>query len=773
MAARSPVITGLGLIAAPGLGVSVNWNAIRSGISGLKTLTLFASPRYGLGLAGEAPHDLRALGAPSRGSRSDQLGWLAAREAVTAAGIDFANCAERAGVVLGCSVGGSFDSERFLTSLIKHGQMRPRSTRFHECSHVVDLVADEFGLLGPSLAVATACSSGALAIATAAEMILAGEADVMLAGGADSLSRMTWGGFHSLLLVDTAGCRPFDAARAGTSLGEGAGVLVLEAEASARRRGAKILARLSGWGASCDAHHATAPHPEGAGAVAAMRAALRRAGLEASAVDYVNAHGTGTRDNDLVEAKALKTVFGGRVPPVSSTKRIFGHALAASGAIEAVVCVKALRHQEIPPNPGFSTLDPAIGLEPVTVLRKAPLIHVMSNSFGFGGNNVVLIFSEPDAPSLTRAPRPGPFVVTGLGVVGPEAASLREIEPPLPPGTVTAHSCGPLADAALLSPSQRRRLCRLVQMALIAARRCHPPSPCGVPPLGGPDTRPPEGGPPNPTPPGAAAARLAVAMGTGFGCLAEGAVFIENFISKDEQEPMPSRFPGSVHNAAAAQIAIELGARALNSAPTAGEISFESALWQGMSQLAVGEADAALVGAVDELNKYPLAIGCRWGFWNEQMRPGEGAVVVGLAHGSALSDQSDLPDPSNAATPLTAPLARITTVRLGRYRRPFDAQREADGIAAAVDLSTVDVLLSGAKGWPKLDANYAAVVAALSARAGRTLEHQTYKQRCGEFHAASAFGFSVAVDLVRQGKRGVLLYTLAPRGGRAICFVQP
>ena len=439
MAPPCPVITGLGLIAAPGVGVGPNWDALRAGRSGLKPLTLFPSPRNGQFPAGEAPRDLTALGAPPRGSRSDQLGWLAAREAVRSAGIDFQNCAERAGVVLGCSVGGSFDSERFLTALIKRGQMRPRPARFHPCASVVDLIADQFGLLGPSLAVATACSSGALAIAAAAEMIQSGAADVMLAGGADSLSRMTWGGFCALLLVDAAGCRPFDANRAGTSLGEGAGVLVLEAEAPARRRGAKILARLSGWGASCDAHHATAPHPEGAGAAAAMRAALGRAGLESSAIDYVNAHGTGTRDNDLAEAKALKAVFGGRLPPVSSTKRFFGHALAASGAMEAVVCVQALRHQEIPPNPGFATPDPAIGLEPVLRMRPAPLRHVMSNSFGFGGNNAVLIFSHAEAPARTRAARPGPVVVTGLGVVGPGAVSLREIQPPLPPGRVAAH----------------------------------------------------------------------------------------------------------------------------------------------------------------------------------------------------------------------------------------------------------------------------------------------------------------------------------------------
>jgi 3-oxoacyl-[acyl-carrier-protein] synthase-1/3-oxoacyl-[acyl-carrier-protein] synthase II len=657
------------------------------------------------------------------------LGWLAAREAIDSAQIDLQNCGERAGVVLGGSVGGSFDSERFLTALIKRGQTRALPTRFYECSSTVELIADDFGLFGPSMAISTACSSGALAIATAAEMILAGEADLMLAGGSDSLSRMTWGGFHSLLLVDAAGCRPFDAHRAGMSLGEGAAVLVIEAEESARKRGAQVLARLSGWGASCDAHHSTAPHPEGAGALSAMQSAICRAGLDASAIGYVNAHGTGTRDNDLAESKALKALFGNRVPPVSSTKRFFGHALAASGAIEAVVCVQALRRQQLPPNPGFSTVDPAIGLEPITAMRSATLTHVMSNSFGFGGNNAVLIFSKPEALISTRLSQSGPVTITGIGLIGPGKVGVREIAPPLPAGKVSVHDCGAL-DISMLSANQRRRLSRMVQMALLAARRSYTPDPTK---------------------------RVAVAIGTGMGCLEAGGVFIENMIAKDEHEPMPSMFPGSVHNAPASQIAIDVGARALNSAPTSGEISFESALWQGICQLMTGEADCALVGAVDELNKYVLGIGKRWGMWTDQIRPGEAAVVTSLVR------------PDNA----TPRLARVTAVRLGRYRRPFDAEREADWIESAVDLKKVEVLLNGAKGSPALDERYAAVADALSLRAGHTLDCQTYKHLCGEFHSASAFGFSRAVELVRQGSRGVLMYTLSMRGGKALCFIQP
>jgi 3-oxoacyl-(acyl-carrier-protein) synthase len=730
VAARSPVITGLGIVSAAGFGRDEVWRAISSGGSGLKPLSLFQSPRYGQIPVGEIQRDLVAAGAPLRSSRSDKLGWLAAREAIADAKISFENHSDRAGVIFGASVGGSYESELFLAKLIKERKMRAGLARFHECSTTVDLIANQFGLFGPSMAIATACSSSALAIAQAAEMIIAGEADVMLAGGADSLSRMTWGGFHSLLLVDPAGCRPFDATRGGMSLGEGAAVLILESEASAQKRGATILARLSGWGMSCDAYHATAPHPQGAGATAAIQSALNRAGLDPAAIDYVNAHGTGTRDNDVAEAIALKTVFHNRVPPFSSTKRIFGHALAASGAMEAVVCVEALRHQELPPNPGFSKCDPAIGLEPVTELRHAPLLHVMSNSFGFGGNNGVLIFSRPEVTVPLRTPKKIQVAVGGIGVIGPGAVMVKEIIAPLPPGRGLVHGCGALAAAALLTPNQRRRLSRLQQMALITARQSHSPNP---------------------------AQRMAVVIGTGLGCMEDAGAFIENLIAKDEREPMPSRFPNSVHNSPAGQVAIDQAAHGLNAAPTMGEITFESALWLGISQLATGEVDGALVGAVDEMDKYLLSIGQRWGAWTDQVIPGEGAVVASIAPAEKIS----------------APLARVTALKLGRWRQPFDTGRELDWIASAVDLKKVGIFLSGAKGLRQLDPMYHAIAAVLSQRAGKNIEHQTYRDRCGEFHSASAFGFSEAIKLAREKETGVLLFTLSLHGAKAICLVEP
>jgi len=325
-----------------------------------------------------------------------------------------------------------------------------------------------------------------------------------------------------------------------------------------------------------------------------------------------------------------------------------------------------------------------------------------------------------------------PALVTGLGVIAPEkgAVCARPIQPPLPADAVKVHSCGPLPDTATLTPIQRRRLSRIIQMAILAARRSHPPDPTK---------------------------RLAVVLGTGFGCLDEGAVFIENLVSKDEAEPMPTRFPGSVHNAPSGQVAIDLGATGLNSAPTMGEISFESALWQATNQIANGAADEALAGGVDELNKYALTIGKRWGFWNDRTIPGEAAVVVNLAG-------ADTKKPA---------LARVTAVRLGRYRRPFDAGREADWIVQAIELAKIETVVTGAQGWPELDAHYDAIVAELSRRAGRPLAQQTYKQDCGEFYSASAYGFSRAVELARQTQSGVLLYTLSLRGGKALCCVAP
>ncbi len=505
-----------------------------------------------------------------------------------------------------------------------------------------------------------------MAILAAAELIERGEADLMLAGAGDSLSRLTLNGFGSLLLLDSNGCRPFDARRTGISLGEGAAMLVLEAEETARARGATILARLAGWGASCDAFHATAPHPEGRGALAAMRQALECAGARPDEIDYVSAHGTGTPDNDAMEAKAMKRLFGGRLPPVASVKRFFGHTLAASGAIKAVLCVQALREQAIPGNPGFEVVDEKIGFEPVKEFRALSVSRILSNSFGFGGNNVALVLAMPAISNFKfqisnssqnaaapAAPNKNGFAVLGIGAVSAAGSTLAEIGAAFqrggaatvlfdvpsasPPGQTRVYAAGDFGAEQFIEPAKRRRLNRIQQMVLTAARRCLPADLVAA----------------------AAPGRIAVAIGTGLGSLNDTAAFVENLIQKEERAPRPAFFTSSVHNSLASQVAIELNLTGLNSTPIQREISFEFALWQAASEIALGHADLALAGAADELNQYALAAGMRWskvlsrGTASPPRLPGEGCALFALGRG-------------DTAAPV---LARVSAIRNRTLRR--------------------------------------------------------------------------------------------------------
>ena len=389
------VVTGIGIISAAGRTPDEVWTALLDGRSGLGRLTLFSSTRCGQFPVAEVRGDLSA-DRPD-GSRSDRLALYAAREAYRHAGLGNLAGREAIGIVLGNCTGGMDESEEFVRGLLKENRAEFELLRHHECAWPTNVVADSLGLRGFRATISEACASGATAIATACDAIRAGEAETVLTGGADSLTRFTLNGFCSLLNVSPSGCRPFDAGRDGMSLGEGAGVLVLETAEHAAARGARPLAVIAGYGATCDAYHATAPSPDGAGARKAMELALEMAGLRPAEVDYLNAHGTGTIENDAAEARAIVELFGGRIPHVSSTKRFFGHTLAAAGAIEAIVCMLSIRHQAIPANLGLERAADDLGFVPVTRTQPSPVCVTMSNSLGFGGQNSSLVITAPAA----------------------------------------------------------------------------------------------------------------------------------------------------------------------------------------------------------------------------------------------------------------------------------------------------------------------------------------------------------------------------------------
>ena len=385
-------VTGAGILCAIGRNKAEVWRSIVESRAGIRKLTRFPGENFPTDIAAEVDGELATGNFDvKRLSRTDLLAVLAAREAIDQAG-DIP--LDRAIVSTGTSTGGLLEGEDYYFRRLVRGRRRARASRVLQqpTSSPSDAVARAFHLGGGVVSNATACASAGAAIGMAADYLRSGHADVAVAGGSDALCRLTYSGFNVLQAVDPEPCSPFGANRKGITLGEGAGYLVLERWEDAVARGATILAELSGYGASCDAHHPTAPAEDGQGAQAAMRAALSEGRLEPGSVDYVNAHGTGTTLNDSAESRAIIAALGMNVP-VSSSKSYFGHTLGASGAVEAVITVLALQHQIAPPTLRLleTASDCPLDYIPHTP-RPMAITNALSNTFGFGGSNVSLLF---------------------------------------------------------------------------------------------------------------------------------------------------------------------------------------------------------------------------------------------------------------------------------------------------------------------------------------------------------------------------------------------
>jgi beta-ketoacyl-acyl-carrier-protein synthase II len=399
-------VTGLGLVTPAGIGVDATWQRVLSGVStastdpGLAELAVDISCR----VPGFDPAALIDRKAARRLDRFVQLAVVAAREAVADAGLDPETWdGARVGVVLGCGMGGAATWEAQHRRLLEHGAGRvsPMLIPMLVPNMVAGQLAMDLGALGPNLVTATACASGATAIGTARDLLRSGACDIVLTGGTEAgLTPLSIAGFAQMGALSTrtgdpgAASRPFDVDRDGFVAAEAAGVLVLERAADAVARRAAVRAHVAGYGASADGHHVTAPDPAGGGAERAMRAALADAGIDASDVDHVNAHGTSTPLNDASEARTIRRVLGPDVA-VTSTKGVTGHALGAAGAIEAAFSVLTVQHGLIPPTANLDSQDPEIELD---VVAKAPregrVDVVMSDSFGFGGQNAVLVVTR-------------------------------------------------------------------------------------------------------------------------------------------------------------------------------------------------------------------------------------------------------------------------------------------------------------------------------------------------------------------------------------------
>jgi 3-oxoacyl-[acyl-carrier-protein] synthase II len=388
------VVTGIGLITSLGHDREQTWQAIKEERRGLGPLTLFPLEGRTTPVVAEVASPPGLTGLPRRAtaqaSRTDRLALACALEAVRDAGLtpkDFAQAA----VVFGASSSGMLEGETYYHTALERGHAHARRGLLAglEAASTTARVACALGAMGPRSTFTTACSSSAHAVGHALDLVRSGAVDVAVAGGSDGLCRLVVAGFLALENVSPRGCRPFARDRDGMTLGEGAAVLVIEDGRRARERGRKGYARLLGYGSSCEAHHATATEPSGRGAAQALRAALGDAGLGPGSVGYVNAHGTGTRDNDPAEALAIAAVFP-HGPPVSSTKALHGHTLGAAGALEAAIVCLALREGFLP-GQGESDVDPALAIDVALRGREARLEAAVSLSLAFGGNDAALV----------------------------------------------------------------------------------------------------------------------------------------------------------------------------------------------------------------------------------------------------------------------------------------------------------------------------------------------------------------------------------------------
>ena len=390
----------MGAVSALGNGVEEHLRALleqRSGIGRMKYLRS-VHDELPVGEVQMSDSELcTAIGIDYDGkyTRTALLGALAVKEAIGEAGLEN-RPGSRIALVSGTTVGGMDKSEAYYKEFME-GNDNSWFIKTQDCGTTTEFAIRCFPIFDMTTTISTACSSAANAIIFGANLIRTGRYDVVVVGGSECLTKFHLNGFNSLMILDHEQCRPFDESRAGLNLGEGAGYLVLESEESVRVCGITPLCELKGYGNACDAFHQTASSENGQGAYLSMCKALADSGLEPADIDYVNAHGTGTPNNDRSEGVALERVFGaGSIPPVSSTKCYTGHTTSASGGIEAVISILALRNGFCPANLNFSKRIEGLSFSPVTGLYRKELRNVLSNSFGFGGNDSSVIFSKAE-----------------------------------------------------------------------------------------------------------------------------------------------------------------------------------------------------------------------------------------------------------------------------------------------------------------------------------------------------------------------------------------
>ena len=557
-------VAGYGIICAIGNDASAVLESLKAGRTGIGPMHYLQSVHKELPV-GEVKLSnadmLRMLGQDETTiiSRTVLMGAIAIRQALEQAGI--ATEGKRVVVINGTTVGGMDVTEHFFRQISEEDDLLPLLKK-HDCGSSTRQMADLAGLADAEVCtVSTACSSAVNAIILGSEMLKAGEADIVIAGGTEALSLFHLNGFNSLMILDKEQCRPFDKSRAGLNLGEGAAFVVLT-RSLVKSEELRVKAYIRGYGNRCDAFHQTASSEDGEGAYLAMCDALQMAGLKPEDIHYINAHGTGTPNNDASESAAIRRVFGEEIPPVSSTKGFTGHTTSASGAIETVICILALRHQFLPANLGWKEQDEAC-IKPYgnsklinSKLKTGICTSVLCNSFGFGGNDSALVISS---------------VPTGSS---PEESSFKSEQ--LAEATILSAD-GELDGQALrqyISAGEARRMSLLMKASTLSSMQALREAGIECPD--------------------------AIITATAYGMLETSEKFLTDMLEQGEETLSPTLFMQSTHNTLSSAIAIRLKCHGYNMTYSQGSDSLRWALRDAKRLIETGKARTVLVGLHDE-----------------------------------------------------------------------------------------------------------------------------------------------------------------------------
>ena len=556
---KNIVITGEGIISAIGNDKATVLQSLLDGRSGIVEMKHLHSSHHELPvgevqLSNDEMKAMLALPIEEQTSRTSLMGMLAVRQALAEAQLpETAPKNRRVVLISGTTVGGMDITEQYYDSFATSDEHLD-CLKKHDCGSSTEEIAAMFGI-SECTTISTACSSAANALILGANLLKTGQADLVIAGGSEALTRFHLNGFNSLMILDHEPCRPFDAQRAGLNLGEGAAFVVMETEASARERGAEIHAWLTGYGNACDAFHQTASSDNGEGAYRAMTEALEMAQLKPEDIDYVNAHGTGTPNNDLSESAALKRVFAEKMPLISSTKAFTGHTTSASGSIESVICLLAMQHHFVPANLRWEHQIPD-GITPTTGVKDVTLKHVVCNAFGFGGNDSSLILSAVPVAgeeSAVAISDDDIRVATKVEITSEEA--LSEIR-------------------NYVKPLEARRMGKIMKSSLLSSLKAMEQAGIEKPD--------------------------AIITATALGCLENSELLLNQLQEEGEVMLKPTYFMQSTHNTIGSGIAIFTKCHGYNVTYTHGKDSLEWALRDARMLLKSGKAKSVLVGLHDE-----------------------------------------------------------------------------------------------------------------------------------------------------------------------------